>query len=124
MRNVVLFIGISLDGFIAGCDGNVDWMSGQGEEDVFDSYGEFVQNVDAVVMGWNTYHQIVTELSPEEWVYRGMDSYVITHRKMKTDPDAGIYFINENVCDLGTGNTPFSGNEMRENAAACEDAAV
>lgn len=46
MRKIVLFIAMSLDGYIA----------------------------DAVVMEWNTYHQIVTELSPGEWVYDGLTS--------------------------------------------------
>ena len=30
---------------------------------------EFAKDIDTVIMGWNTYHQIVTELSPNEWVY-------------------------------------------------------
>ena len=30
-------------------------------------------------MGWNTYHQIVTELSPEQWIYEGLKTYVFTH---------------------------------------------
>ncbi len=46
------------------------------------SYPEFIKRVDTVVMGWNTYHQIVTELSPDEWVYKRMKSYVITHQKL------------------------------------------
>ena len=33
-------------------------------------------------MGWNTYNQIVTQLSPEKWVYSDLISYVITHREL------------------------------------------
>lgn len=33
-------------------------------------------------MGWKTYHQVVTELSPKEWVYEGLTSYVVTHREI------------------------------------------
>lgn len=29
MRNVILFIGMSMDGYIADQSGKVDWMSGQ-----------------------------------------------------------------------------------------------
>ncbi len=32
-------------------------------------------------MGWNTYNQIVTELSPDEWIYHELTTYVITHRE-------------------------------------------
>lgn len=35
-------------------------------------------------MGWNTYNQIITELSPDEWVYSGLNTYVITHKEMKS----------------------------------------
>lgn len=94
MRETVLYIGMSLDGYIADCDGGVGWMGGQDPTDESaGSYPEFLHTVDTVMMGRNTYHQIVTELSPEEWVYAGLRSYVITHRPQ---PDAdGIIFTNE-----------------------------
>ena len=31
-------------------------------------------------MGWNTYHQIVTELSPKMWVYDNLITHVFTHK--------------------------------------------
>ena len=80
MRKVVLFIAMSLDGFIADRRGGVDWLSGQGSGASFDAYGAFIQNVDTVLMGWNTYHQIITELAPGEWPYTGLACYVFTHR--------------------------------------------
>jgi dihydrofolate reductase len=71
MRKVILFIAMSLDGYIADCEGKVDWLEGLGnEEEMIDTYSEFVTQVDTVVMGFNTYHQIVTELSPDEWFTR------------------------------------------------------
>lgn len=49
-------------------------------------------------MGWNTYRQIATELSPQQWVYEGLTSYVLTHRKIeKMD---GIIFTDESPCGL------------------------
>lgn len=84
MRKVILFIAMSLDGYIADHEGRVDWLGGQGEEEMFDAYSAFVSQVDTVIMGWNTYHQIVTELSPEEWVYQELTSYVITHRDCRS----------------------------------------
>ena len=98
MRKVVLFIAMSLDGYIADRQGGVDWLNGQEEDGNTDTYSEFVKNVDTVLMGWNTYHQIVTELSPTEWVYGDLKTYVFTHHKShSTEP---ICFTNENPVDV------------------------
>lgn len=99
MRKVVLFIAMSLDGYIADEQGNVDWLNGQNNnEDNIDTYSVFIKDVDTVIMGWNTYHQIVTELSPKEWVYADLTSYVITHRECASTDR--IIFTGKNPCDI------------------------
>lgn len=99
MRKVVLFIAMSLDGYIADRDGKVGWLGGQGnEEEMVDTYSDFVTEVDTVIMGWNTYHQIMTELSPKEWVYSGLISYVATHRACPSTEM--IHFTQEDPCCL------------------------
>ena len=98
MRNVVLFIAMSLDGYIAAPDGGVGWLAGQGEEEPFDAYGAFIREVDTVLMGWNTYHQIAAELSPEVWPYAGLTSYVLTHRAQRSTGE--IRFTAEDPCAL------------------------
>lgn len=99
MRKVVLFIAMSLDGYIADRDGNVDWLRGQepGGDDMA-GYDGFIKNVDTVIMGWNTYHQVAVELSPEKWMYEGLTSYVMTHREVPAAER--IQFVNRTVCDL------------------------
>lgn len=99
MRKVILFIAMSLDGYIAQKDGNVDWLSGQEpENDDMMTYQEFIRGIDTVIIGWNTYDQIVTELSPDEWIYKDLTSYILTHKEL---PDTeNIKFVNENVCEL------------------------
>ena len=83
MKNVSLFIAMSLDGYIVDSNGKVDWLNGQSKnEENIDTYSEFIQKIDTVIMGWNTYHQIVTELSPNEWIYDDLKSYVISHRTL------------------------------------------
>ena len=98
-RNTVLFIAMSLDRYIADANGGVDWLEGQNpEEGDGNSYDNFIREIDTVVMGWNTYRQIATELSPQQWVYEGLTSYVLTHRKIeKMD---GIIFTDESPCGL------------------------
>lgn len=94
MRKVTLFIAMSLDGYVADEKGGVDWLAGQdpaaGDGD---SYSRFVEGIDTVIMGWNTYHQVVTELSPDAWVYEGLESYVLTHKALPSQ--RGITFTDE-----------------------------
>ena len=99
MRNVVLFIAMSLDGYIADVDGGVGWLAGQcNESENGDSYSEFTKTIDTVVMGWKTYYQVSTELSPSEWVYRDFRSYVITHNPQK--PTENIQFTCASPSEL------------------------
>ena len=82
MRRISLFIAMSLDGYIADSKGGVGWLNGQdSENEDIDTYSEFAKTIDTILMGWNTYHQIVTELSPKEWVYNSFITYVITHKE-------------------------------------------
>lgn len=99
MRKVTLFIAMSLDGYIADKDGGVDWLNGQEEDgENMDTYSEFIKTIDTIIMGWNTYHQVITELSPEEWVYPEQISFVITHREIPSTER--IHFTSESPCDL------------------------
>lgn len=99
MRKVRLFIAMSLDGYIADSYGRVDWLNGQGNNDEdIDTYSEFVKNIDTVLMGWNTYNQIITELSPEKWVYNDFITYVITHKENSSYEN--IRFTNTSPVNL------------------------
>lgn len=127
MRNVILYIGMSLDGYIADKEGSVSWMGGQNpDDDTAGSYPDFIKGIDTVIMGYCTYHQIMTELSPDKWVYDGLQSYVITHRTL-TGTD-NIFFTGENICGLThrlknmpgrdiwiCGGADIAGQFMREN---------
>lgn len=96
MREVILYIALSLDGYIADESGSVGWLGGSDEEYESDEgYERFLQTVDTVVMGYNTYHQIVTELSPDKWPYPQLESYIFTHRQ--TADDGNIHFVDQPV---------------------------
>lgn len=98
MRKVVLYAAMSLDGYLADRNGGVDWLSGHGNIEEYDSYGNFVQEIDTVIMGRKTYDQIVNVLSVDAWVYPNLKSIVITHEK-KVSQDM-IHFTDENPCDV------------------------
>lgn len=57
MKKISLFIAMSLDRYIADSKGSVNWLSGQGNGDTIDAYSEFVEDIDTVIMGGNTYRQ-------------------------------------------------------------------
>ena len=88
MRKVILYIAMSLDGYIADKQGGVGWLGGDGSDvNSPGSYSNFLRSVDTIIMGYTTYQQIVSELSPEVWVYPGKKTYVITHRPLESGDD-------------------------------------
>ena len=101
MRRIVLFIAMSLDGYIADSNGEVGWLNGHGSDsENLDVYSEFVKDIDTILMGWNTYYQVVTKLSPTEWIYSDFITYVITHNEENSTEK--IRFTNKNLIDLLT----------------------
>ncbi len=99
MRKVILYIAMSLDGYIADKNGGVAWLDSQDtESDEVGSYEKFIETIDTVILGYKTYHQIVTELSPDHWVYSGMTSYVLTHKQQKSIDE--IIFTDQSLADL------------------------
>ena len=95
MRKIILFIAMRLDGYIADSKGKVDWLQGQGNDDEnIDSYSKFVERIDTVFMGWNTYHQIVSELSINKWMYSDFMTYVFSHEQSNSTKQ--IQFTDEN----------------------------
>lgn len=93
-----MYIAMSLDGYIADKYGRVDWLSGHGDGENVDTYSGFIKDVDTVVMGWNTYNQITTELSPNEWVYEQLTSYIITHRALPSTDN--MKFVSDDPCGI------------------------
>lgn len=99
MRKAILYIAMSVDGYIAKNNGDVSWLSGDGSEpEASGSYPSFYETIDTVIIGWNTYHQIITELSPERNPYEGKISYVLTHKKRENTADT--FFVNEDIIDF------------------------
>ena len=99
MGKIVLYLAISVDGYLADEQGGVDWLVGDGSEpDAPGSYPAFLDTVDAIVMGWTTYHQLVTELSPDSWPYEGRPCYVVTNRQ--EEDQKGIFFQGGELASL------------------------
>ena len=81
MKKVVVYIATSLDGYIADKTGGIKWLEEQENKSIEEtSYIDFIKDVDTVILGFNTFNQIVTELSPNVWPYFNMNSYVLTDK--------------------------------------------
>ena len=86
-RKVILYLAMSLDGFIADKNGGVGWMDLANNGEAFEGdygYAAFSAEVDTVLMGMTTYRQITQELSPGAWPYVGMECQVFTVHPRRT----------------------------------------
>ena len=98
MSEVILYIAVSLDGFIAPPNGSVDWLDekrfqdGVGEDEDF-GYKTFLKNVGLIVMGRKSYDQI---LDFGEWPYPEKNTKVFTHRIPLENPHY-VEFVEGNV---------------------------
>lgn len=82
-----VFIGISVDGFIARANGDLDFLPpGGGEEH---GYREFIAGVDALVIGRNTFDKVLTF---DEWPYGAKPVVVLSTRPIDSpvDPEAVV----------------------------------
>jgi dihydrofolate reductase len=88
LRKVVLYISLSLDGYIADVGGDVGWLGGQDPDYTGDyGYEAFICTADTVLMGARTYRQVTEELSPDCWPYQGLETYILTHRPEPDTPE-------------------------------------
>ena len=110
-RNIVLYIAVSLDGFIAKCNGSVDWLVGHVQtENVDNGYDSFYSSIDTLVIGRTTYDQIKNELSPDKWVYAGKKCFVASSSKY--EEDSNVEFISENIIKIINELKEESGKEI------------
>jgi dihydrofolate reductase len=77
-----IFVATSIDGFIAREEGAIDWLSSTGNAKSGEDYGyrDFLNSVDAIVMGRNTFKQV---LSFASWPYGKKPVIVLSNRKLK-----------------------------------------
>lgn len=81
--NASVFIGTSLDGFIARSNGGLDFLPvGGGEEH---GYTAFMATVDALVVGRNTYDKVLTF---DEWPYGDKPVIVLSKRPIDAPADS------------------------------------
>jgi len=86
---VIAYVAVSLDGYIAGEDATVDFLEDFGSEEY--GYNEFIDSVGAVVMGSATYEQILGW----GWPYGTTPGLVLTSRTLEIAEGAEITFSSK-----------------------------
>ena len=75
-----VFVGVSLDGFIARPNGDLGWLMGEGGGDSAEcGYNEFIAGIDAIVMGRKTFEKV---LSFDKWYYGNKRVIVLSHHPL------------------------------------------
>jgi dihydrofolate reductase len=78
---VIYYVAMSLDGYIAAADGGVEWLEPYTEDH---GYQAFYDSIDALLMGSRTYEQVLTFGA---WPYPGVPCWVFSQRPLSASRD-------------------------------------
>ncbi len=93
---VILYIAMSLDGYIAKDDGDISWLSIVDMPGEDYGYAAFIQDVDAIIMGRKTYEKVLSIGS--EYLHKDKAGYVLSKSKIGTEN--GMTFYSGDLSDL------------------------
>lgn len=96
MRKVILYIAMSLDGYIARRDGDLSWLltfQSTGEDY---GYNEFIDTVDTVIMGRKTYDTVAS--LGYEYPHPDKQCFIIT--RSSRPPKKHIVFFHQDLVGL------------------------
>ncbi len=107
MRKLVLLMHVSLDGYVAGPNGEMDWITV--DDVIFDLVGGFTGEADAALYGRKTFQMMeqywptagdqpnATRHAREHSVWYKSAEKIVVSRTMNTGVFANTTFISENV---------------------------
>ncbi len=78
-----VFIGMSVDGFIARLDDDLEWLTSRGDQAGDTGFESFMATIDHMVMGRGTYEKV---LESGFWAYDGKRMLVLSSTLESTDP--------------------------------------
>ncbi len=88
-RKVILYIAMSLDGYIATETGNIDFLSLVEKEGEDYGYASFIETIDTVIMGRKTYDKIKSYDIP--FPHSDKTCYIITHTAKPSEGSVHFY---------------------------------
>ena len=93
-RKVILYIAMSLDGYIATPDNGLEFLSSVEEKDQDYSYKDFVNTVDTVIVGRKSYDKVLS--MGLEYPHTDKELYIITRTPRPTVGSTTFYTGNLN----------------------------
>ena len=93
-RKFIVYAAVSMDGYIARLDGDVEWLNRRPHPADGYGYAKFVGACDTVIVGRKTYD---FALSMGQKSFPGLHAYVFTHRPLDIDE---VEFVSGDVAPL------------------------
>lgn len=95
MSKVICNLAVSLDGYIAELDGNVDFLGNEFSEEQTKQFNDFLNQIDIIVMGSTSYDRML-ELGGNTFTSKHI--YVLTSREYEELPN--VTFVDSEISDL------------------------
>lgn len=109
-RKLVLYISMSLDGYIAAENDDLSWLSLVEKEGFDYGYGQMINRCDTYIVGRKTY-DVVLNLTGGKFPQSEMFSCFIITRQNRTDEN-GVHFYNGQIKELIENLKGVSGKDI------------
>lgn len=96
LRKVILFIAVSLDGYIARKDGSLDWLLPFQSSHEDYGYADFMKTVDTVIMGRKTYDAVAS--MGYEFPHEEKQCFIVT--RSPVSPKKHLIFFDKGLIPL------------------------
>jgi dihydrofolate reductase len=96
MPKVIVYIAMSLDGYIAAPGDDLSFLSMVEKEGEDYGYGVFMEQIATVIMGRKTYDWVMKHV--ETFPHANLPTYILTRQNLP--PIGNITFYNQNLSDL------------------------
>ena len=96
MRKVILYIAVSVDGYIAKPNDDLSFLSIVEKEGEDYGYNDFIKKIDTVIMGRKTYDWVMNQVT--DFPHADKETYIVTRQNKA--PIGNINFYNDDINDL------------------------
>jgi dihydrofolate reductase len=110
MRNLIFFMHLSLDGFVTGANGEMDWI--KVDDEIFDFVGTMTNKADAALYGRVTY-----EMMQSYWPTAGEDPNASKHDKEHSAWYNKVpkIVLSKTISEKGLNNTTVISGQLADN---------